>query len=268
MIGTILEKIVEAKRREVEAAKAARPLTDIRADIVNTDAPRDFYAAVAGEHADIRLIAEIKKASPSAGLIRADFDPATIARVYEHAGAAALSVLTDHPWFSGDLSFINAVKPVVSLPVLRKDFIVDEYQIYESRAAGADAVLLIAGVLSPSQIESSSETARKLGMASLVEVHDVEQARSVTNLISPERRTILGINNRDLRVQTTDLRITQQVAGQLAEGTPFVSESGIKTREDVLQLRQVGATAVLIGETFMRADDIDAKVRELMEDAR
>jgi indole-3-glycerol phosphate synthase len=265
MTDTILESIIEAKRREVEEAKRACPLSDIREDAEQAGAPRDFYAAVAGKHSGIRLIAEIKKASPSAGLIRADSDPVAIARVYQDAGAAALSVLTDRRWFSGDLSFVEAVKSAVSMPVLRKDFIVDEYQVYQSRTAGADAILLIAGVLSFSEIESFSETARQFGMASLVEVHDVEQARSVAGIINPQRRTILGINNRDLRKQTTDIHTTQQVAEHLAEGTPFVSESGIKTRDDVIKLRRAGAAALLIGETFMKADDIGEKVRELME---
>ncbi len=264
MSGTILEKIVETKRLEVEAAKRARPLAIIRADIKTLAGPRDFYEAVVGKHTDLRLIAEIKKASPSAGLIRGDFDPAAIARIYECHGAAALSVLTDHPWFSGDLSIIESVKSVVSLPVLRKDFIIDEYQVYESRAAGADAILLIAGVLSPSQIESSSRAALNLGMASLIEVHNAEQARGVAGLIGPKQRTILGINNRDLPSQTTDIRVTQRIVAELAWGLPFVSESGIKTRADVIQLRQAGAAALLIGETFMRAEDIGAKVCELM----
>jgi len=264
MIGTILEKIVETKRREVAEAKRARPAATLHAEINEETPPRDFYGRVAGSGSDIRLIAEIKKASPSAGLIRPDFDPVAIARTYESCGAAALSILTDRTYFAGELPFIKAVKQVVSLPVLRKDFIIDEYQILESRAAGADAILLIAGVLSPEQIEAYSSLAFQLGMTSLVEVHDVEQLKAIYGLIDPERCMLLGINNRNLRTQTTDIRTTQRLARVLGPGVPFVSESGIKSRRDVRRLQDAGATALLIGETFMRASDIGAKIHELM----
>lgn len=259
-----MDRIAETKRREVAEARRARPQADLQAAIEDIAAPRDFYGQVTAGGPDIRLIAEIKKASPSAGLIRPDFDPVAIARIYEDCGAAAISVLTDSTYFSGDLSLIQAVKKAVSLPVLRKDFIVDEYQIFESRAAGADAILLIAGILSSAEIQSWTNVACRLGMASLVEVHDAEQLRGVRDVIGPQRLALLGINNRDLRSQTTDLRTTQRLAGELGPGVPFVSESGVKTRDDILYLKRAGATALLIGETFMRAADIGAKVRELL----
>lgn len=264
MTGTILEKIVEAKRREVARAKRARPLAELDAAIDDATAPRDFYGQVVVTGPDIRLIAEIKKASPSAGLIRSEFDPVAIARTYEACGAAALSVLTDRTYFSGELSFIKAVKQAVSLPVLRKDFLIDEYQVFESRAAGADAILLIAEILAPAQIRAWSTLACGLSMASLVEVHDVERLRDVRALVGPARRVLLGVNNRDLGTQTIDIRTTQRLARELGPDVPFVSESGIKTRDDVQRLRSAGATAVLIGETFMRAPDIGVKVRELL----
>jgi indole-3-glycerol phosphate synthase len=263
-VGTILETIIQTKRVKVEAAKRARSLADLQASLAAAPAPRDFYAAVATDRRDIRLIAEIKKLSPSAGLIRADFDPAAIARIYQANGASALSVLTDAPCFGGNLSFIEMVKQVVSLPVLRKDFIVDDYQITESRAAGADAILLIAEVLSPAQIDAFSRAAAALNMSSLIEVHNLDQLDAVRGLLGPDRRTLLGINNRDLHRQCIDLATTSRLAATLPPGTPFVSESGIKTRDDVRALAEAGAAALLIGETFMRADDIGAKVRELL----
>ncbi|MFH1419650.1 MAG: indole-3-glycerol phosphate synthase TrpC [Planctomycetota bacterium] len=263
-MSTILASIVETKRVEVAAARRDRPVEEVEAAARAAPAPRDFYAAVTAPTGPIGLIAEIKKASPSAGLIRRDFDPVVIARIYERSGAAALSVLTDETYFSGRLAYVQTVKDVVSLPILRKDFIVDSYQVFESRAAGADAILLITEVLSVETIASFISIAGELGMAALLEVHDAEQLENVRGLISAHRRVILGINNRDLHRQRTDLRTTEDLAPRLSSGTPFVAESGIKTRSDVLRLQRAGATALLIGETFMRAADIGAKVRELM----
>lgn len=264
MVGTILERIIETKLDEVAEAKRRRPVEALKRDIAPMADPRDFFSAVVTGGSDVHLIAEVKKASPSAGLIRPDFDPVSIARDYEEAGASALSVLTDRTYFQGDLAFISRIKDVVSLPVLRKDFIVDEYQVHESRAAGADAILLIAAVLSPVQIGAWIELSFNLGMASLVEVHDVRELGLVRDLIGSRRRALLGINNRDLRVQQVDLQNTHRLAGELAAGTPFVAESGIRTRDDVLLLRRSGATALLVGETLMSADDPGAKLRELL----
>ncbi len=263
-MNTILASIVETKRAEVAAARRDRSVAEIEDAAKATPAPRDFYAAVTAHAGPIGLIAEIKKASPSAGLIRRDFDPIAIARIYEGSGADALSVLTDETYFSGQLSYVQAVKDAVSRPVLRKDFLVDAFQVFESRAAGADAILLIAEILSVETIASFISIAHELGMAVLLEVHDAEQLANVRGLISADRRVILGINNRDLHRQRTDLQTTVDLAPSLPAGTPFVTESGIKTRSDVWQLQNAGAAALLIGETFMRSADISAKVRELM----
>jgi indole-3-glycerol phosphate synthase len=263
MTGTILEKIVETKRAEVAEARRRLPLDVVRSSIDAVHPPRDFLTAITHGQRPIRLIAEIKKRSPSAGLIRDDFDPVVLARIYENAGTAALSVLTDATYFSGDLSFIAAVKQAVHLPVLRKDFLIDDYQIYESRAAGADAILLIAEILMPKQLETYSDVADRLGMAALVEVHDEAQLRRCLPLIAKRRRIILGINNRDLRLQCIDLDTTRRLARELPPGTPFVAESGIASRADVETMQAAGASALLVGETLMRAEDIPAKIREL-----
>lgn len=262
-MGTILDEIVRTKQAEVEQAKLVRPAAELERAAMAVTPPRDFYAAVTGG-GPIRLIAEIKKSSPSAGLIRKDFDPVAIAGVYQRCGAAALSVLTDRTYFAGDLSFIERVKRTVALPVLRKDFIINEYQVLESRAAGADAILLIAAILSPAQVHAFSLRAAALGMTSLIEVHDERELEAIRRLIRPDRRAILGINNRDLRRQRVDLETTIRLAATLPPATPFVAESGIKTHADVLRLTRAGAAALLIGETFMLAADIAAKVREVM----
>jgi indole-3-glycerol phosphate synthase len=265
MSGTILEKIVETKRREVDAARRSRPLTSLRASVGSAEPARDFLGAIAGDDGRIRLIAEIKKRSPSAGLIREDFDPVALARIYADAGAAALSVLTDAEYFSGDLGYIAAVKQAVGLPVLRKDFVIDEYQIYESRAAGADAILLIAEILSSEQVDAFATLAEEMGMASLVEVHHAGQIGSVRGMLGRGRRVILGINNRDLKLQRVDLETTRRLAAMLPRGTPFVAESGIAQRSDVEAMRAAGASAVLVGEALMRSEDIAAKIREIFE---
>ena len=265
MSGTILEKIVETKRGEVAEAMRARPLSAIQAAMESGPPPRDFYGAVTGGGDRVCLIAEIKKRSPSAGLIRKEFNPAALARIYEGAGAAALSVLTDATYFSGDLSFIAEVKRAVQLPVLRKDFIIDEYQIWESRVAGADAILLIAEILMPEQMETFGTLAERLGMTSLVEVHDAAQLSAVRGIHGKDRRMILGINNRDLKQQRVDLETTKRLAGMLPRGTPFIAESGIAQRKDVEAMRSAGASAVLVGEALMRENDIPAKIRKMFE---
>lgn len=264
MPATILQRIVTTKRDETASAKAARPLTELRSRIRSLSPPRDFHKAIATDSPSIRLIAEIKKASPSAGLIRADFDPIRIANIYAESGADTLSVLTDRSYFQGELSFIETVRKEVPLPVLRKDFIIDAYQVDESRAAGADAVLLITAILAASQIDEYAAQANELGMTSLIEIHDERELEIALPLINPARRTMLGINNRDLAVQQIDLATTKRLAALLPASTLFAAESGLKTRDDVLAMHHAGASAVLIGETFMRAPDIAAKVRELL----
>lgn len=265
-MGTILDKIIETKREEVAAARAARPLDDLRKAAADTPHPRNMYAAIAAQAPKgTHLIAEIKKASPSAGLIRPDFNPVDIARTYHAAGATALSVLTDRTYFQGDLDFVRQVREAVPLPVLRKDFIVDEYQVYESRAAGADAILLIAEALIPQELMDLLILASELNLTTLVEVHDMDLLLKMRSLIGfPHRRySLLGINNRDLRTQTTDIGTFFRLAELAEPGTLLVAESGIKTNHDVQRLAAAGANALLIGETFMKSHDISAKVREL-----
>lgn len=263
MTGTILDQIVETKRREIEAAKASVSFASQETAAHQAVPPRDFYKSVTAP-GKTALIAEIKKKSPSAGLIREPFDPVAIAQIYEANGAAALSVLTDRTYFAGDLSFIAAVKKKSSLPVLRKDFILEEYQVFESRAAGADAILLIAEILSGEKLRPLAELSRQLGMATLIELHDPANLSRVLPLISSQERTLLGINNRDLHAQRTNLMTSFSLARQLPQGVRFVSESGIQSRADVQGLAVAGACAILVGETLMRADDIGAKVRELL----
>lgn len=268
MARTILQKIVATKRLDVRRARAERPLAEIHAAIDRAPIPRDLYAAVTKRGSDIGLIAEIKKASPSAGLIRDAFDPAAIARTYQGCGASALSVLTDTSYFQGDLGHLSLVKTAVNLPVLRKDFIIDEYQVFESRAAGADAILLIASILTIDQIRAWARLAVGLNMATLVEIHDRAELDRVLDVAASSNRVLIGINNRDLAAQRTDLETTIRLAAGIGHDVPFVAESGIKTRQDVLRMREAGASAVLVGETFMRADDIGAKVRELFPAGR
>jgi len=266
-MGTILDEIVETKRGEVARARRQRALGDVKAAAADAPPPRDFHDAVAGEPVrGVNLIAEIKKKSPSAGLIRPDFDPAALAEIYLASGASALSVLTDEPYFDGRLAFIEQVKAAAPLPVLRKDFMIDAYQIYESRAAGADAVLLIGEVLAPVELSELLDLACELGMTSLIEVHEADTLANLQAVVGfpNAKRSLLGINNRNLKIQQTDLSTTEALAKSVSRGTVLVSESGIKTREDVQRLIKAGARALLIGETFMRAPAVAAKVRELL----
>ncbi len=265
-MANILDEIAQAKREEVEAAKASRPLRDLKSAIRDTGPARDFYGALATEPArGVHLIAEIKKKSPSAGLIRQDFDPVAIAKAYRDHSATCLSVLTDRAYFDGRLEYIDQVKAAVELPVLRKDFMVDEYQIYESRAAGADCVLLIGEVLGLAQVHNMLYLACDLGMTSLIEVHEARTLAGLQGVIGfpNNKRSLLGINNRNLKTQETDLSTSETLAPMTGEGTIVVSESGVKTRADVERLKVAGARGLLIGETLMRADDIGAKIEEL-----
>ncbi len=264
---TILDRIVETKRKEVAAAKRHRPLDMLKAAVEQSSPPRDFYAAVAGPStASIRLIAEIKKASPSAGLIVPDFDPVRIALAYRQHGAAALSVLTDGSYFQGDLAFIKAVKEAVDLPVLRKDFLIYEYQVYEARAAEADAVLLIAEVLGAPRVSELVPVARRLGMTVLVEVHTTENLSAILDSLGlpGSDSYILGINSRDLTAQRTDLSTVRMLAAQLPQGVPFIAESGIASRDDVLEVELAGACAILVGESLLRSKDIGAQIDILL----
>lgn len=258
----VLAEIVEHKKTEVAAAKGLCPLDALRGTPGKRGAARSFHAALKAE--GLSLIAEIKKASPSGGLLRADFDPKAIAKIYEHAHAAALSVLTDEKYFQGKLDYLAEVRAAAALPLLRKDFIIDEYQVVEAARAGADAVLLIAACLNDSQLKGYRELAEREGLDALVEVHD--EAELERALASGAK--ILGINNRNLKTLKTDLETTFRLLDKLdpktRAGLAVVSESGIKTHADIERLLHAGVDAVLIGETFMRAPDIGAKVRELL----
>jgi len=264
----ILDQIVQTKRGEVAQRKVATPLEQLKEIIATLGRPRNFFQAVSKDPAPkpMNLIAEVKKASPSAGVIREDFDPVKIAQAYAAAGADALSVLTDEKYFQGRLDFIHAIRDAVKLPVLRKDFIIDPYQVYESRAAGADAILLIAECLEASELFDLQILATELNLTCLIEVHDASNLMRVLDRVIgfPHRSySLLGINNRDLRTFKTDLGTTLRAADMIEDRSVLVSESGINTRQDIQRLAAAGVRAVLIGETLMRSDDISAKIRDL-----
>ena len=256
---SILDKIVAAKREELVDAKAVASLPDLEKAAAKQPAPLDLSAALTGN--GIKLIAEVKKASPSRGLLSLDFDPVRLAANYVANGAAAVSCLTDAR-FQGELAHLSAIKQSGvsgNAPVLRKDFIFDPYQVYEARSAGADAILLIVAILEFSQLKGLLETARSLGMQCLVEVHDETELETALGTGAE----IIGINNRDLHTFTTDLAVTQRLAPLVPNGKVVVSESGIFTREDLQLLDRSGVNAVLVGEALVTAPDIAAKVQEL-----
>jgi indole-3-glycerol phosphate synthase len=257
-MSTVLDRIVASKRRELGEARARLPERELERRLAQASPPRDFRAALTGP-GGVRVIAEVKKASPSAGVLRADFDPVAIARIYERHGAAALSVLTDAPFFQGHLAHLSAIRAAVAPPVLRKDFLLDRYQLLEARAAGADAVLLIAEVLTGEDLPRLLRAADALGLQALVELYDADNLPRV--LDSGAR--LIGINNRDLRTFVTRLEHTLDLAARVPVDCCLVSESGIRTRQDVLRLEAAGVRAVLVGETLMRAPDIGAKLDEL-----
>jgi len=254
---TILDEIVATKWREIETNRARVPEKDLERGLADAPPVRDFRVSLESP-GTIQVIAEVKKASPSAGVLRADFEPVAIARTYAAHGAAAISVLTDEPYFQGRLSYLSAVRAAVAPPVLRKDFILDRYQLLEARVAGADAVLLIAEVLDGAALPRLLRETHALGMEALVEFYDRENLDRV--LDSGAR--LVGVNNRDLRTFVTRLEHTLEVAA-VADRCCLVSESGIGTRQDVLRLEAAGVKAVLVGETLMRAPDIGAKLDEL-----
>ncbi|MBI3865957.1 MAG: indole-3-glycerol phosphate synthase TrpC [Planctomycetia bacterium] len=255
----VLEKIVAAKRREIETARQAVPTELLLERLAAAPPVRDFVGALAGR-AGMRVITEVKKASPSAGLIRADFDPVAIARTYAANGAACISVLTDEEFFHGSLEYLVAVRNAVTLPVLRKDFLLDRYQVLEARAAGADCILLIAECLDDCTLRDLYFYASELGMDSLIEIYEPENLDRVLKL-GP---ALLGINNRNLRTFVTDLGHSISLRGRVPDDCILISESGIHTRADVERLEHAGIHAMLVGETLMRAGDIGAKLRELL----
>ena len=266
---TILEKIVEEKKRELKRLPAGSlSPTNLRAAREKRAQNRDFLAALRKPNSNrIALIAEIKKASPSAGVIRSDFDPVSIAREYEAAGANCLSVLTDQKFFQGSLEHLRKVRAAVKLPLLRKDFVIDERQILEAIEWGADALLLIVAILTDQQLSRFQVLAREAGLAVLVEVHDESELdRAVA-----AGAELIGVNNRDLKTFKVDLATTERLATRLRATSParcqeplLVAESGIHTRQDVERVSRAGAKAILVGESLMRHADLGAKVRELI----
>lgn len=266
----ILDQIIATKRQEIERAQQVAPIEMLREQAAALPRPRNFFNAVTRQPRGgrlVNLIAEIKKASPSAGVIRPDFDPVSIARAYSDAGADALSVLTDEKYFQGSLEYLKLVRDAVSLPALRKDFIIDPYQVYEAAAAGADAVLLIAEALRTNQLIDLQILATELHMTCLIEVHDIDNLMRVRDSVIgvPMRSySLVGINNRDLRTFQTDLGTTLRMAELIEDRSVLVSESGIHNHRDVEKLADAGVRAILVGESLMRSDDIGAKVRSLL----
>lgn len=261
-MSTILDEILTRKHLEVAAARDQVHLATLEARISSAPPVRGFLRALQSARPP-GLIAEVKKASPSAGLIRADFDPVAIARQYEAAGAACLSVLTDEHFFQGHLNYLRDIRQIVNIPVMRKEFIIDRYQIAEARVAGADCVLLIAECLDDVQLHDLYEYAHSLGMDALIELYDLE---NIPRVLATGTK-LLGINNRDLRTFVTSLDHTFQVQQQIPDDVLLVSESGISTNGDIQRLRAAGVGAVLVGESLMKQPDIGNAVNELMRSA-
>jgi indole-3-glycerol phosphate synthase len=252
-MSDILKKILAVKAQEVAAAKPIKPLPQMRAEAESAEPARDFVGAIRAKIAAglPAVIAEIKKASPSKGIIRADFRPAEIAQSYAEHGAACLSVLTDEQFFQGSAEYLKQARAACDLPVLRKDFMVNEYQIYQARAMGADAILLIASALTLGQMRTFEKLAHQLGMAVLVEVHDGDELEIALQLSTP----LIGINNRNLRTFEVSLQVSLDLLSRIPKDRIVVTESGIFTAEDVKLMRDNQVHAFLVGEAFMRADD-------------
>ncbi|MHC4113933.1 MAG: indole-3-glycerol phosphate synthase TrpC [Planctomycetota bacterium] len=262
----ILEKIIADKRAEVARRCEEKPIEQLKAQIASMPKCRNFYKAVTKRNLrGLNVIAEIKKASPSAGLICRNFEPIAIAKTYQKCGADAISVLTDEKYFQGRLEYLEQVKANVKVPVLRKDFIIDPWQVYESRAAGADAILLIAEAMNISRLSDLMILAGELTLTVLLEVHGADSLLAVRSLIGfPKKRySILGINNRNLATMQVDLNTTARLAEFIENKRELIAESGIKTRQDVEKLKTIGVNGILIGQTLCQSEAIENKFAEL-----
>jgi indole-3-glycerol phosphate synthase len=254
----MLDKIIAHKKEEVERSKKLVPLSRLEEQIAQREATRDFARALSGN--GVSLIAEVKKASPSRGLLCPDFNPVVLAKTYAQGGATAISVLTDAKFFQGSLDHLTAIKKEVELPLLRKDFVIDPYQIFEACAYGADALLLIVAVLSQQHLEELLSLRHSLGLKCLVEVHGEDEVERALR----SGAEIIGINNRDLNTFLSDIDTTRRLRPLIPQEKIVVSESGIKSRSDVEKLKEWGANAILVGETLVTAEDVPGKMRELM----
>ena len=255
----ILDTIIVHKQKELAAEQAQVSLADLESQVVNLPPTRDFRDAITGDDT-VRLIAEVKKKSPSKGIIREDFDPVVIAETYVQNGAAAISVLTDEHFFAGELAYLRAIREVVGVPLLRKDFTIDVYHIYQARAAGADAILLIVAALTADQLRTFMSIAESLSLACLVEVHTPEELAIALDVDAQ----IIGINNRNLHTFETDIATTFRLREAIPANRVVVSESGIYSREDVTRLQEADVQAMLVGESLMRSPDIGKQVRCLI----
>ena len=258
-MSTILDKICATKREEIRRAREQRPEAELCRQAATAPPVRDFFGRLA-QPGPIRLIAEVKKASPSKGVIRADFDPVQIARTYQEHGAASISVLTDEPYFQGSLDSLRAIRQAVELPLLRKDFILDPYQVLEARAAGADAVLLIAECLDDQALSTLHAAVMEWGMTPLVELYEPANLQRVLDVGA----RLIGVNNRNLHTFQVDLEHTLRLRRQIPADRLLVAESGIRTRQDVQRLESAGVQAMLVGETLMARPDVGAAVDELL----
>lgn len=256
---TILDKIVDRKRQEIDQHRSAISEAELERKLADAPPIRDFHAALT-KPGRMRILAEVKKASPSVGIIREDFDPVTIARTYADNGADAISVLTDEPFFQGKLEYLTAVRAVTDVPVLRKDFLLERFQIVQARVAGADAVLLIAEILPGDLLAKLLRETHALGMHALVELYDPQNLPRVVE----SGAKLIGINNRNLKTFVTTLDHTLNLAEDIPADRCLISESGIRTHEDIVKLQQAGVKAVLVGETLMKADDIGSTLRQLI----
>ena len=254
-----LERMIAIKREEINGRKTSSLLKEMRERISDLPSPRDLTKSIL-KNGPMAVIAEIKKASPSAGIIQESDDLARIAGAYQAGGASAISVLTEAHFFQGALSHLRQVREAVSLPLLQKDFIIDPFQIYEGRMAGADAILLIAAILSPRQLKEFSELAESLGLVPLVEVHDEEDLEKISGLDLP----LIGINNRNLKTLEVDLETTFRLIKRVRQGATIISESGIRNRKEVERLQEAGVRGILVGEVLMRAGDPARKIQELL----